>query len=116
MNSGGGNLLELYALAKGEDLDRAVEELASVLSVPLERRSADEAPAAVFSEDFHYVEVGHFVRTDEENAALEPGLVTYDGQEGRGRGVISCFRYGPARLHRCRCVHGFTPGMGCRPC
>jgi len=87
MNAGGGTLLELYALAKGTGLDQALEELGGALGVKLERRAAGET-AGQAAESFHFVEVGHMVRTEEEEQPLQPALFSFGGQEGHGRGVV----------------------------
>jgi hypothetical protein len=86
MNVGGGNLLELYALAKDCDLDTALEELSQTLGVSLERQDA-EALAAI-SENFRFVEIGHSVKTDGDELNLQPALYSFEGQEGHGRGIV----------------------------
>lgn len=86
MNVGGGNLLELYALAKDFDLDAALEELSETLNVPLEKQDA-EAQAAI-SDDFRYVEVGHSVKTEGDELTLQPAKFSFEGQESHGRGIV----------------------------
>jgi len=88
MNAGGGNLLELYALAKGNDLDAAVEELSPKLGVPLERRTGDDSVTMITLDDFKYIEVGHMVKTEDEDHPLQPALFNFANQQGHGRGVV----------------------------
>lgn len=88
MNAGGGSLLEMYALAKGAGIDAAMEELGGALGVQLEKRAMGTAAAGQAPEDFKYLEIGHMVRTDEEEQPLQPALFSFGGQEGHGRGVV----------------------------
>ena len=87
MNAGGGNLVELYALAKGTDFDGALAEIGPALSVPLERRGAGEAASGFSTEEFQFVEVGHMARTEDEEHPLKSAAISIAGKEGVGRGV-----------------------------
>ena len=87
MNSGGGNLLELYALATGTELDASTEHFAGLLNIPLIRDKAAEERLGPAVGDFHFTEVGHLVRAEGE-AELQPVLISIGGQQGYGRGIV----------------------------
>lgn len=88
MNSGGGDLLDLYALVTGLEPERALEQVADALAIPLEKRSGSTA-ASLETENFRFVEVGYFVNSSgAEGLALEPALISFAGQESQGRGVF----------------------------
>jgi len=87
MNSGGANLLQLYALATGGDFDHAAEHFATEMNVPLVRDKAAEERLGPVAGDFQYVEVGHLVRAEGE-AELQPVLISIAGQQGYGRGIV----------------------------
>ena len=91
MNAGGGNLVELYALAKGIEFDEAITELGGKLSIQLEKRSAGEAGGGLYAEDFQFFEVGHMARTDDDEHPLKSAAISISGKEGVGRGVYIPF-------------------------
>jgi replicative DNA helicase len=86
MNAGGGNLIELFALAKGLSHEEAVEFLAKRLEISLIKRQEPGAATETRLENFEFVEVAHF-QPAEDSDKLEPAPIVFGNQKALGRGV-----------------------------
>jgi replicative DNA helicase len=86
MNAGGGNLIELFALAKGLSYEDAVEQLAKHLEISLVKRQEPGAVPESRLENFEFVEVAHY-EPSEEGDKLEPAPLAFGNQKTLGRGV-----------------------------
>jgi replicative DNA helicase len=86
MNAGGGNLIELFALAKGLSHEDAVEQLAKSLEISLIKRQEPGAAIEARTENFEFVEVARYEQ-GEDSDKLEPAPIAFGNQKALGRGV-----------------------------